>query len=306
MKMDETKKKKVKKFLTLESDNSWKLLYYPGRYILLILTIVPTFLALGLSMFSYNLAKPKQTHFIFLKNYLDVLTDKRFWNSFRVTLIFTVVSLAVEMIIGMAVALCMMKRIVGKNIVMILMLLPMMVTPVVVGLIWKMFYDPSFGTLTYYFKQLTGKSLNMLGDSSVALLALIIVDIWEWTPYVALILYSGLSAMPVEPFEAAAVDGADSFQIFRYITVPLLKNSIIISAVFRFMDLFKWMDTIYIMTGGGPGTSTETMSYYAYMNNFKFLNVGYASAICIIMLAIILTISNTFGKRIFFGDENNA
>ncbi len=143
----------------------------------------------------------------------------------------------------------------------------------------------------------------VLGSSSTSLLGLIIVDIWEWTPYVALICCPGIQSLPTEPYEAALVDGASGLQTFLYVTLPLLQPAIAVAVVFRFMDLFKWMDTVYIMTGGGPGTSTETLSYYAYTANFKFLEVGYAAALCIVMLICILIICNTIGKKVLLKED---
>ena len=122
-------------------------------------------------------------------------------------------------------------------------------------------------------------------------------------PYVALILLAGMQSLPMEPYEAARVDGASGWQAFRYLTLPLLRPSISVACMFRFMELFKWMDTVYIMTGGGPGTSTETLSYYAYKNNFKFLEVGYSAAMCLVMLVMVLIVCNTIGKKILLKEE---
>lgn len=295
--------RKLKRIAALEDAQSWKLLFYPGRWILFLLTMVPTIYALWLSLHSYNLAKADQREFVFLDNFIEVLTDSRFWDAFWVTAKFTVFSLIIELILGMLIAHCLTKKIYGKELVQIIIILPMIMTPVVVGLIWKMFYDAEFGVISYYFQAVTGISLNVLGSSSSSLWGLIIVDIWEWTPYVALILLAGMQALPAEPYEAVQVDGANGFQTFRYLTLPLLKPSISVAVMFRFMDLFKWMDTIYIMTGGGPGTSTETLSYYAYTTNFKFLEVGYAAAMCLVMLVIVLLICNTIGKKVLLKGE---
>lgn len=295
-----TRKERLWKFVTLESENSWKLLYYPGRWILLILTMVPTIYALFLALHSYNLAKPAARTFVFLGNFVRVFQDSRFLSAFSITAMFTVASLAIEMVLGMLIAFCMSRKIVAKKIVQIIIILPMITTPVVVGLIWKMFYDAQFGTLGYYYNMVTGGVLNVLGSSKTALWGLIAADVWEWTPYVALILLSGIQALPHDPYEAVLVDGATGLQTFWHITLPLLRPVIGIAVMFRFMDLFKWMDTIYIMTGGGPGTSTETLSYYAYANNFKFLEVGYAAALCLVMLVCVLIICNTIGKKVLF------
>jgi len=294
---------KITKFVTLESNNSWKLLYYPGKWILMIITVVPTLFALWLSFQNYNLAQVNQRSFVFLQNFVDIFKDERFLSDFCVSAIFTICSLTAEVIFGMLIALGLSKKIIAKGLAQIIIILPMIMTPVVVGLVWKMSYDVEFGTLNYYFNYLFGFKLNMLGSSSTSLLGLIIVDIWEWTPFVTLILLSGIQSLPVEPFEAATVDGANSLQTFRYITLPLLQPAIAIAVLFRFMDLFKWMDTVYIMTGGGPGTSTETLSYYAYTTDFKFLEVGYAAALCIIMLICILVICNTIGKKVLLKED---
>lgn len=300
------KKKKLIRFMTLESPHSWKLLYYPGRVILLLITIIPTIYALILSLQDYNLAQVDNKKFVFLQNYLDIFMDDRFWNSLKVTLTFTGISLCAELFLGMLIALCLSKRICLKGIAQVGILLPMIMTPVVVALFWKMFYDPQFGNLNYFLSVLGLGTIDPLSSRKWVILALGIVDIWEWTPYVALILLSGLQALPLEPYEAAKVDGSNGWQTFRYITVPLLRPVISIAVVFRFMDLFKWMDTIYVMTSGGPGIATETLSYYAYLNNFKFLNVGYASALCIVMLLIVLVICNTLGKKILIDNRGGA
>ncbi|EOS72498.1 hypothetical protein C817_05433 [Dorea sp. 5-2] len=297
-------KEKIKRLVTLESENSWKLLFYPGRWILFLLTMVPTIYAFWLSIQNYNLAKPTQRSFVLLRNYLNVVTDSRFLGALGTTAKFTVCSLIVELVLGMLIAHGLAKRIYGKEIVQIIIMLPMIMTPVVVGLIWKMFYDAEFGVISYYISAVTGKAPNILGESTSSLLGLIVVDVWEWTPYVALILLAAIQSLPMEPYEAVKVDGASAVQTFRYLTLPLLQPAIAVAVMFRFMDLFKWMDTIYIMTGGGPGTSTETLSYYAYMNNFKFLEVGYAAAMCIVMLLIVLFICNTIGKRLLLKEES--
>jgi multiple sugar transport system permease protein len=289
--------------ITLEHEHSWKLLLYPGVFFLFIITIVPTVYALLLSLQQYNLAKPNERHINFFLNYFFVLKDRRFWNAFSRTTIFTTVSLIVELVIGMILAMSLAKKTFFKGFVQIFILIPMITTPVVVGLVWKMFYDPQFGMLSYFLHLLGIGPLDMLGDKDLSLIALIIVDIWEWTPYVTLILLAGIQSLPLEPYESAIVDGANQFTIFRWITLPLLTPVLSVAVIFRFMDLFKWMDTIYVITGGGPGIATETLSYYGYANTFKFLEVGYSSALSIFMLIIIIFICNNAGKRIFMKGE---
>jgi multiple sugar transport system permease protein len=284
--------------ITLEHENSWKVLVYPGIIFLFVITILPTLYALFLSLHSYNLAKPTERHFNFFMNYVKIFSDRRFWYGFLRTGVFTVVSLGVELILGMILAMCLTKSVALKGLVQICVLIPMITTPVVVGLVWKMFYDVQFGMLGYFLRLFGLAPIDMVGNSKLSLLSLIIVDIWEWTPYVTLILLAGLQSLPTEPYESAIVDGAGGPAIFRWITLPLLMPVLSVAVVFRFMDLFKWMDTIYVITFGGPGFATETLSYYAYTNTFKFLEVGYGSAICIFMLIVILVICNNVGKKI--------
>jgi multiple sugar transport system permease protein len=231
-------------------------------------------------------------------NYAKIFPDQRFWNGFSRTAIFTGVSLSVELILGMILAMNLTKSVFFKGFVQVCILIPMITTPVVVGLVWKMFYDVQFGMLDYFLGLLGIAPIDMVGNSNLSLLSLIIIDIWEWTPYVTLILLAGIQSLPIEPYESAIVDGAGGLAIFRWITLPLLMPVLSVAVVFRFMDLFKWMDTIYVVTYGGPGFKTETLSYYAYTNTFKFLEIGYGSALCIFMLVVILVICNNVGKKI--------
>jgi multiple sugar transport system permease protein len=199
----------------------------------------------------------------------------------------------------MILAMRLTKSAMFKSLAQICILIPMITTPVVVGLTWKMFYDPQFGMLNYFLSLFGVETLDLLGNKNLALFALVIVDVLEWTPYVTLILLAGLQSLPIEPYESAIVDGAGSVAMFRWITLPQLMPVLSVAVVFRFMDLFKWMDTMYVVTFGGPGNATETLSYYAYLNTFKFLEIGYGSALCIFMLIIIIVICNNAGKRIF-------
>jgi multiple sugar transport system permease protein len=296
-------KVQVHRFITLEHEQSWKLLLYPGIFLLFIITILPTVYAVFLSLQQYNLAKPSERHFVFIMNYLHVLTDRRFWNAFLVTVLFTSISLAVEILFGMSLSFSINKGVFLKGVVQMLILIPMITTPVVVGLTWKMFFDPQFGMLAYFLKLLNIAPVDLLGNKHLSLLALIIIDIWEWTPFVTLIVLAGLQTLPSEPYEAAIVDGAGSFAIFKWITLPLLMPVLSVAVVFRFMDLFKWMDTIYVVTNGGPGIATETLSYYGYTTGFKFLDIGYSSAMSIVMLVIIIVICNNVGKRVLTAGE---
>ncbi len=286
-------------FVHLEKSGSYKLLLYPGVIVMLLLTVVPTVFALVISLQNYNLAAPWDRGFVFLDNYLNVLKDPRFWTALKNTAIFTFFGLLVEVGLGMVLALMLNKKVYGGGFVKSAFLIPMISTPVVVGLVWKMFYDPQFGMINFFLGKLGINPIDWLGNPKLALPSVIFVDVWEWTPFVLLILFSALRSLPQDPYEAAIVDGASPFQTFRYITLPMLTPAITVAVVFRFIDLFKWMDTIYVMTAGGPGMATETLSMYAYLNAFKLLDMGKATAICVLILVFVSQIGSRVGKRIF-------
>jgi multiple sugar transport system permease protein len=284
-------KNKVKAFWSLETKAAPKLLLAPIFIFLLTLTVFPLLFAITTSLQSYKLTDPLDQHFIGLYNFLAVLKDERFWNSLKNTLQFISFSLVMEMILGMIVALLLTRKFRGSQIAKSLFLLPTITTPVVVGLIWVMLYDSQFGIINFVLGKLGLPLQTWLSNTHAAMWALIAVDIWEWTPYVALVLLAGLQSLPHEPYEAAEVDGASAFQKFFHLTLPLIQPYILIAVVFRFMDSFRWFDTIYVMTRGGPGIATETVNMYGYLQGFTHLNMGYAATLGLCMLFIITFVS---------------
>lgn len=284
-------------FLTLETKSAPKLLMGPIVIFLLAITVFPTLYALYISMHNYQLTNPLEMKFVGLDNYAALFTDSRFWNALKTTGIFMGSSLIVELVLGFVLALLIAKNFKGSSIVKSVFLLPTITTPVVVGLIWVMLYDPQFGIINYFLGMFM-EPQSWLANESTAIWALVVVDVWEWSPFVALVLLAGLQSLPNEPYEAAEVDGASKWQAFVHLTLPLMKPYIIIAIVFRFMDLFRWFDTIYVMTKGGPGTATETLNMFGYLTGFEFLNMGYAAVIGIIMLIIIIVVSQTIIKRV--------
>lgn len=291
--------KKCKLFFSLETKTAPKLLMGPAVIFLLAITIIPTIYAIYISLQSYKLSDPLNRSFVWFKNYLDLFTDARFWNSVKVTVQFIGGSLIVEMILGFILALLIIRNFKGSRFVKSFFLVPTITTPVVVGLTWIMIYDPQFGVLNYLLNNLGFNTQDWLSQADTAIWAIVVVDIWEWTPFVALVLLSGLSSLPKEPFEAAKIDGASRFQTFIYLTLPLMKGYIMIAFIFRFMDVFRWFDTIYVMTKGGPGVSSETLNMFGYITGFEKLNVSYAAAIAITMLIIMIIIAQWFIKRFF-------
>jgi multiple sugar transport system permease protein len=171
------------------------------------------------------------------------------------------------------------------------MLLPMVSTPVAVALIWVVMFNPSLGILNYFLTCIGLKPLLWLGHPSTALSSLILMDTWKWTPFMVLILHSGLQSLPITPFEAARIDGASRWQTFRYVTLPLLRPSIAVSLIFRTMDSLKTFDTIYVMTEGGPNNATEILNIYTFQTGFKYFHIGYASALAVILVLFVFAVN---------------
>lgn len=287
---------KLKHFFTLETKWTAVLLMSPIVIFLLCTTVFPTIYALIISLQSYNLADVAGREFIGLGNFTKLFADSQFWNAMKVTGIFLSGSLFFEMILGFCLALLISKNFRGNRLVKTIFLLPTVTTPVVVGLIWVMMYDAQFGVINYFLTSVGLSPQDWLANSDKAIWALIVVDIWEWTPFVALVILAGLQSLPTEPYEAARVDGASSWQMFRHVTLPMVKHYVIVAFIFRFMDAFRWFDTIYVMTKGGPGTATQTLNMFGYFSAFEYLNMGYAAAIGIVMLIMMILISQVFVK----------
>jgi multiple sugar transport system permease protein len=167
------------------------------------------------------------------------------------------------------------------------MLLPMVMTPVIVALTWRMLYGPTYGFFDYLLSRLGLGQPDWLDNSRLALASVITVDAWQWTPFMFLMLTAGLHSLPTEPFEAARVDGAGRIATFRHITLPLLRNIIIIALIFRAIDAFDTFDIIWVLTNGGPGTSTQTLTIYSYFQSFRWFNFGYGAALSVVMLGVV-------------------
>ena len=275
-------------------ENSFALLLLaPTIIILFALTIFPMFYAVYISLFDFYLPRPAQRAFIGLENYGAVLTDARFWASMRITGVFMFTSIAFQFLIGTALAVFFFDEFRGrsaKSIYLPLILVPMMVAPVVVGYVWRLLYQVEFGPLNFMLVSLGLPRLVFTASADSALLSIIIADIWQWTPFVTLVMLAGLVSLPQELFEVADMDGASTWQRLRYVMLPLLRRVIAIILLIRLLDSFRELDKIFIMTQGGPGTSTETVSYYAFLTGFKFFRVGYAASMSLLLLVVTVVI----------------
>ena len=219
---------------------------------------------------------------------------------------FVSASVSSQLILGFAMALLINRpHIKGIGVVRTLIILPMSITPIVVGLMWRILYNPSFGLINAFLGLLGIVGPEWLGSKDTALLSVILVDIWQWTPFMFLMMTAGLQSLPAEPFEAALVDGASGFQILRLITLPLMKPIILVAVLFRIIDGFKvsTFDSIFIMTKGGPGSITQTLNIYAFLTGFEWFNLGYASAMVVFTLVLLTIIGRLFLRMGVFREE---
>jgi multiple sugar transport system permease protein len=274
-------------------DPAWAFLL-PAYAAIIAVVGIPTLYSLYLSFHQWKLATFQQgVPFVGLDNYASALSDDRFWHSMQITVVFTFAALAIEIVLGIALAVLMDQEFRARHGVRILLLLPMFVTNVVIGLIWRIMLSYDFGVVNWLLSVLGIPKVAWLGDPALALWSLVIVDVWNTTAFVALLVLAGLQSIPDEPRQAARVDGASSWQVFRLITLPLLRPVLFIAVVWRTIDLFRIFDVVFSLTGGGPYNATQTISLYAYNQGFASFNLGFASAVSyliILGLAIILAI----------------
>ncbi|CAH0119312.1 MULTISPECIES: carbohydrate ABC transporter permease [unclassified Paenibacillus] len=265
----------------------------PSILILILFSVMVLGYSVYLSL--HNISMIKQTFsFVGLSNLFDLFQDKRAWASVGKTLQFSFIATFAELALGLAIALYFNRQFPGRKLVRALMLIPMIMTPVVSGLIWRIFYDPNAGIVNYYLGVLgLGNKHDWLGSVDLAMFSVIIADVWQWTPFVFLIMASALDAMPGEPLEAAKVDGANAWQTFRSVVLPLLKPALMVALLLRLMDSIKTFDIIYVMTRGGPSLATETANMYAYIQGFNNFNLSYATVINL-SITVLLTFVFTF------------
>ncbi len=268
---------------------------YPSFSIIFLLALMlyPLGYTIYNSLTDWSLTSGMEPMYIGLANYVKLFTDDpRFWNSVRVTVYFTVLAMIVEVVLGVLIAVLFNHRdFRGKRVARSIFLMSMMATPVAVAMVWLLIFEPTAGILNHVMNVLgLPKSLWTSGSATV-IPALVLVDVWEWTPLIALIVIAGLAGLPSEPYESARVDGATSFQIFFKITLPMIAPTISVAALLRLIDCLKTFDIIYVMTGGGPGDSSESMNIYSYLNSFQYFNFGYASALLVTFFVLVLGVS---------------
>jgi multiple sugar transport system permease protein len=242
--------------------------------------------------------------YVGLENYISLLENREFLNSIATTATFMLGAITLEFLLGMGLALLMAHDLRGKRFYRSMILLPMMCTNVVVGLTWRLLYNYEYGSINYVLKVLHFPSVAWLSDTSVVMVAVILVDVWNTTSFVALLLLAGLQSLPEEPFEAARIDGASAWQRFQYLTLPLLRPTILVALLWRIIDTFRIFDVIYLLTAGGPARLTETVSIYVYRYGFQVFDLGFAAAASYTMIFIMLIMALLLARMI--GRTNNA
>ena len=264
----------------------------PATLLLVLITVLPFLDAVRTSLTTWNVLSTIPPRFVWFQNYRDALTDPLFWSSFKVTLIFVGGVIVFQLTIGLAIALLINNLPRGQQLVATVIVLPVVLAPMVVGFQWRVLYDGDFGPLDYLLQQIGLPALAWTGDARLALPSLMLVDFWEWTPFVVLLLYAGLRSLPQPLFEASRVDGSTPWQTFWSITVPLLRPAIAIVLILRIIATFKLFDIVFVLTQGGPGTATENLTYYTYTQGFTYFKYGYATALGIIEMIMVTILAN--------------
>lgn len=271
----------------------------PCLIIIVLVTVFPTLYSLGLSLFKWEVALPEKP-FIGLGNYIALFTDARFLRSILNTALVVVVGVSVELTLGFSLAQAFTGDFRGKRVVVAALLLPVMVMPVVVGYTWRLLWDAQYGPIN----QVIGWILNRpftytwLSKTWSAMLAILVTEIWQWTPFMFLVILSGLACLDQEVFEAAEVDGASGWEKVRHLTIPLLRPVIVVAVLIRSLDALKFFDIIFTLSGGGPGNSTETIAFYIYQTGYQFFRLGYGAAASFVLL-IFLSVALSYLLRVF-------
>jgi multiple sugar transport system permease protein len=280
------------------------ILLSPALAVLAVVTIAPFLFLFSTSLTPLNLARPA-TWWDFsapLANFVELLDDHRFLGSLGVQLRLSVFTVAFQLLLGLAAALLLNSRLRFLEAMRALFIIPMVLPPIVVAIIWKVLFTPDISVLNWALGLLGLPQPAWLAHPRLALPAIIIADIWEWFPFTLLMLLAALQMIPAEPLEAARIDGADAWQVFRHVILPLLRPAIVVTVLFRLIESVKAFPLIFVMTGGGPGTVTEATNYYAFLQGFNYSLIGYSAAISVVVLASVLAISylivGTVGARV--------
>jgi multiple sugar transport system permease protein len=268
-------------------------LFLPALVVLIVTTSAPLVYLAWTSLMRIDLSMPWLSGFAGAGNYAQMLGDPRFWHSLLLTLIYTVSTVVLQVALGLSLALLVLRIPKGQGALRVAAILPIVLAPVVVGLFWRtLVLAPDVGLVDVVMRAFGLPSYNWLGDPELALVSVIAIHTWQWTPFAFLVMLASLSSLPPDVFEAARIDRASAWQRFRHITLPLIRPAIVIVVIMRTMIALSAFAAIFAATGGGPGTATEILNLYAYRTSFSELNLGYGAALAMVLLAITLGVSS--------------
>ncbi|MER8374048.1 sugar ABC transporter permease [Mesorhizobium sp. M1406] len=251
--------------------------------------VFPWAFTLWMSVNRWTLGQSRS--FAGMENYLRLAIDQRFWESLLHTLSYTFLSVAAPMLLGTIAALIFDARFPLRGLLRGVFVMPMMATPVAVALVWTMMFHPQLGVLNYLLSLVGIPAQEWIFNANAVIPSLVAVETWQWTPLVMLIVLGGLASVPREPFESAEIDGANAWQQFRYLTLPMIAPFLMIAVIIRTIDALKSFDIIYAMTQGGPGTASETINIYLYNTAFSYYDIGYGSAMAVVFFIVIVALS---------------
>jgi multiple sugar transport system permease protein len=261
----------------------------PALVIVVAVIVFPWVFTLWMSVNEWHLGGEKS--FVGFANFLRLAGDARFWQSMGHTLVYTLLSVVAPLFLGTIAALVFDTKLPMRGLLRGIFVMPMMATPVAVALVWTMMYHPQLGVLNYLLSLVGIGPQEWIFNQNTVIPSLVLVETWQWTPLVMLIVLGGLAAMPRDPFESAEIDGANGWQKFRYITFPMILPFMMVAVIIRSIDALKSFDIIFAMTQGGPGTASETINIYLYNVAFAYYDIGYGSAIAVVFFIVIITMS---------------
>lgn len=263
----------------------------PALVFMVLMMAVPIAMTFAFSLHDWNLLMGTPMKLNWGKNYIDVLVSREFWQSLGITFYYTALATVAEILLGVSIALILNQEFRGKTVVKTIVLLPYMMAPVAVGLMWMLFYEPSSGLMNYLFSLVGLPHSAFVSAKQTVIPAIAAVETWQMTPMVVIVCLAGLSSLPLDPIEAARVDGATSVQTFFRVTLPLLTQTLFSIGLLRFIDVFKSFDLIYAMTKGGPANASRTLNLFAYETAFSYYKFGLSSTMLMILFVIVLVLS---------------
>ncbi|MEM9581509.1 MAG: sugar ABC transporter permease [Pseudomonadota bacterium] len=259
--------------------------------------LIPFFTAVAYSLQRYRLSQPWAQKYNWGENYLNFMSDPAFWNTLQVSMTYAFLTVGIELFLGLGIALLLQRRTRFNNFVSIMLLMPLMTAPALASLMWKLMTNPGFGILSYWATLLGIEDMKWASDPSTAMLTVVIVDVWVYTPFIMILLLAGLRSLPRQPFEAAELDGVPRLFVFWKITLPMLTPFLLTAVLFRVIESIQQFDIIYAMTQGGPGDTLTVFQVEAYLNFFQSTNVGRSAALLMILWVITYILSTIFIKN---------